>query len=335
MSRRPSDLAARLLAMHQASGFDALLALTIETLEAHIECDWASVSYAPARPGAPRRFWSAMQREQERVCSPAVEFAREHPMWLAWWSSLADEPTDMTRVVDEGELHSTDIYNTVLRPLHIRRMIGQCMPGGIDFAVGVIRDRPVEFSDEDLRIVHLVSKHLTLSLERLVERRGGRFDVRGEVERLHRHAYIRLTPEGRILAATPEAGALLGCDLRLGLPQDVLAWLMQGAGQPLVRARSSRAEVLISAIAPRLPGDGKGLHLMVVPCGDGRPRSVPALTQREREVSRWLAAGKSNAEIGMILGISAATAKKHVERILRKAGVENRTAFAALVLDGR
>jgi DNA-binding CsgD family transcriptional regulator len=53
------------------------------------------------------------------------------------------------------------------------------------------------------------------------------------------------------------------------------------------------------------------------------------LTSREREVLGWLARGKSNAQIGTILGISAATVGKHLEHIYPKLGVENRTAAAS------
>ena len=53
------------------------------------------------------------------------------------------------------------------------------------------------------------------------------------------------------------------------------------------------------------------------------------LTLREREVLGWLARGKSNAEIGEILGISSATVGKHLEHIYPKLGVENRTAAAS------
>ena len=55
------------------------------------------------------------------------------------------------------------------------------------------------------------------------------------------------------------------------------------------------------------------------------------LTLREREVLHWLARGKTNAEIGAILGISAATVGKHLEHIYPKLGVENRTAAASFV----
>lgn len=50
------------------------------------------------------------------------------------------------------------------------------------------------------------------------------------------------------------------------------------------------------------------------------------LTRREREILHWLGAAKSNVEIGAILGISPRTVQKHLERIFRKLGVENRTA---------
>jgi len=55
------------------------------------------------------------------------------------------------------------------------------------------------------------------------------------------------------------------------------------------------------------------------------------LTLRERDVLDWLARGKSNSEIGDILGISSATVGKHLEHIYPKLGVENRTAAASFV----
>jgi transcriptional regulator EpsA len=48
------------------------------------------------------------------------------------------------------------------------------------------------------------------------------------------------------------------------------------------------------------------------------------LSTRETEILRWLAEGKSNYEVGCILGISAATVKNHLQRIYRTLGVSNR-----------
>ena len=49
------------------------------------------------------------------------------------------------------------------------------------------------------------------------------------------------------------------------------------------------------------------------------------LTVREKEILRWIHLGKSNFEIGTILGISPLTVKNHVQKILRKLNVRNRT----------
>ena len=52
------------------------------------------------------------------------------------------------------------------------------------------------------------------------------------------------------------------------------------------------------------------------------------LTQRESEVLRQLAHGLTNKEIGLALGISYETVKEHVQHILRKIGVTDRTQAA-------
>ena len=56
------------------------------------------------------------------------------------------------------------------------------------------------------------------------------------------------------------------------------------------------------------------------------------LTAREAEVMHWVARGKTNRDIGDILGLSPRTVTKHMEHILPKLGVETRTAAAGLVL---
>jgi DNA-binding NarL/FixJ family response regulator len=52
------------------------------------------------------------------------------------------------------------------------------------------------------------------------------------------------------------------------------------------------------------------------------------LTRRESEVLRQLALGLTNKEIAQALGISYETVKEHVQHILRKIGVADRTQAA-------
>jgi DNA-binding NarL/FixJ family response regulator len=56
------------------------------------------------------------------------------------------------------------------------------------------------------------------------------------------------------------------------------------------------------------------------------------LTARETEVLTWIAQGKTNYEIGVILSACTGTICKHVEHILCKLDVRNRTAAAVIAL---
>ena len=49
------------------------------------------------------------------------------------------------------------------------------------------------------------------------------------------------------------------------------------------------------------------------------------LSVREREIIKWVAEGRTNAEIGEILGISSFTVKNHVQKMFKKLKATNRT----------
>lgn len=60
---------------------------------------------------------------------------------------------------------------------------------------------------------------------------------------------------------------------------------------------------------------------------------IDMLTPREREVFALLPSGKSNAELGALLGIATGTVKIHVERVLNKLGVNDRTQAAVKAVE--
>lgn len=59
------------------------------------------------------------------------------------------------------------------------------------------------------------------------------------------------------------------------------------------------------------------------------PSDTPALTERERQILRLIADGKSFAEIGATLFIGVTTVKSHVQHVYEKLGVSDRAAAVA------
>jgi LuxR family quorum sensing-dependent transcriptional regulator len=87
------------------------------------------------------------------------------------------------------------------------------------------------------------------------------------------------------------------------------------------------------------PGAKPALHLMSLYAFDRisslitpRPANRRTLTEREREVLRWVAAGKSAWEIGEILCIAKRTVDEHTQTAARKLGAVSRTQAVAIAL---
>jgi transcriptional regulator EpsA len=58
-------------------------------------------------------------------------------------------------------------------------------------------------------------------------------------------------------------------------------------------------------------------------------RADCSVTDREAEILRWIRDGKTNHDIAHILEVSPHTVKNHIQKILRKMGVENRSHAVA------
>jgi len=64
-----------------------------------------------------------------------------------------------------------------------------------------------------------------------------------------------------------------------------------------------------------------------------KPLLSLGLTEREAEVLLWVAQGKSNGDIGILLGMAEKTVKKHMGSIFEKLGVEGRNAASLRALE--
>ena len=77
-------------------------------------------------------------------------------------------------------------------------------------------------------------------------------------------------------------------------------------------------------------GNGNGASAQAPAAGPVSLSRVPPLTEREREILRWVAAGLQNKEIAQKLGISLATVRNHIHNILEKLDVHSKLEAVSL-----
>lgn len=117
-------------------------------------------------------------------------------------------------------------------------------------------------------------------------------------------------PEARIIVLTTYDG-----------DEDIFRGLSAGAKSFLLK--DAPREELLSVI--RVVSSGQTYVPPNIASKLAQRLSMPQLTPRELEVLQQMAAGKSNQEIGSTLFIAEGTVKAHVNSILAKLGVNDRT----------
>lgn len=115
-----------------------------------------------------------------------------------------------------------------------------------------------------------------------------------------------------------------------GQQHDVRAGMNLGADDYLIKP--VRVDDLLAAIEARLERaqQQSGFKADFTSAG---PLQTLGLSPREAEILLWVAQGKTNYETGVILDISAATVKKHMEHVYAKLGVETRNAATLRALE--
>jgi len=188
--------------------------------------------------------------------------------------------------------------------------------GGVDYVV-----KPLKIPEVLARLAtHLRNAHVSRLAREAV-------DVAGL-------GVLLLDTQGRVAWRSPQAMRWL--QQALGPQEDEAAlrlWLQQVVRQGETLAPlPDGSQLQASYLGPGGPGEVTVLLRQLAATRDPAQRrlSGASLTPRETEVLSWLAKGKTNRDIGDILGMSPRTVNKHLEHIFEKLGVETRTAAAAI-----
>jgi DNA-binding NarL/FixJ family response regulator len=198
--------------------------------------------------------------------------------------------------------------------------------GGVDYVT-----KPVSPDEVIARIgVHLMNARRTRSAQMALDA-AGRF-------------LIGAGPDGRVLWSTPQAAALLR-DAAGALPPradgELCAWGADGmpsaaelAPGRCVATVSDGRRTLEFHFVGQFGPDEMLLRVVAADAASGETllQRRLGLTAREAEVLLWISRGKSNRDIGEILGMRPATVTKHLEQIYTKLGVENRASAASIAV---
>ena len=188
--------------------------------------------------------------------------------------------------------------------------------GGVDYVV-----KPVRAQEVLVRLATHVRNARAVRLAREA------IDVGG-------HGVLVIDAQARVAWRSPQAAAWLrelfpSC--AEGLPADWLAWLSAGESAQHTTVGANGQALVLRNLGP--VGLGEQMLLLqrrAEPSAAATRLSTASLTPREAEVLSWVAKGKTNRDVGDILGMSPRTVNKHLEHVFEKLGVETRAAAASL-----
>lgn len=150
-------------------------------------------------------------------------------------------------------------------------------------------------------------------------------------------AALAVDSRGQVTWMTQTAASLLGDSSML--PKPLLDWTLT----------SIRSKPTTDPGGFSFSQEGSTLSAKIFPChnhleyllflqkqgGDWDVQALKGslgLTAREAEVLMWISRGKTNQDIGLILGNSPRTVNKHLEHVFEKLGVATRSAAVAVAM---
>ena len=218
---------------------------------------------------------------------------RAHPAWRdlpVIFLTAVDAPEQKVRAFAAGAV------DYVTKPVHVPELVARVR---------------VQL---DLRAARLALEAKNAELETEV---AIRLDAEAQLATSLDRAVIVLARDGTVLFATRLAHDLMAKFAATPVALSHTA-RFAGAGSALTVRRFTepgRDDVVVLALEEEHAPPGPGALLAL------------GLTPRQAEVAYWVAQGKTNPEIAVILGASPRTIDKHMERILPRLGVENRASL--------
>jgi DNA-binding CsgD family transcriptional regulator len=287
--------------------------------------------------------------DMKSLMSRLQPYLHEHPLIQHFQKTGDGEAMKITDFLSQTEFHRLALYHEFYRPLQIEFQIAFVLPPQNGSFVGVSLNRQKsDFSDRDRLMLNLFRRQVIqahVRAEAIVQATTYAKNLEGILES-NGLSLLIVNRKGRILQLSANCEARLR---KYGLCLTRNQQCLAGMFGHWFAAQSRQTGVGWNQSSPlQLEAEGWQLHLRLIrsPFHDQwtilmmeKPVSVSlealmalGLTHREAEVLRWMAEGKTNLEIAIILGITRTTVKSHVEHLMGKLGASNRVVAARMAL---
>lgn len=345
------DMARRVLAgaydLHRHRDPATFPAQLLRIVARVVACDSALLAtFDPPSGPLLLETWPAGQFERLDRGEAVRLHAAEHPFVAHCRGSRSARAFRLCDLAPREAFLATGLYANLYRFLGIEHQLLMLVASpGSRWRALVLNRRTHEFTEDERVALESLWPHITLAERNLRRALRARSPTLAEAARDEASAVIVIRSSGAVTLCTERARLWLAeyfdtvfVARGVTLPAPLMEWAKkrveaEGEGKRLRTVQRdaftlSRGERCL--VADLIVDRGKDSHIMRLEeiALNAPPASLAALglTPREAEVLSWVAQGKTNREIGMILGSSARTVQKHLEHVFQKIGVESRTA---------
>ncbi len=330
---------------------------TLLLLSQLVRSDYAAFTEMPASKGLPllvghNPILKVMRSHASVRLSPLLYKAfshhlHQHPILTHFKKTRDGRPYKISDFLNRKQFHQLELYNKYYRHMGVESQIYFFLNVGQETLIVINLNRSKkDFSEQDRLMLSLIRPHLFRAyrnasntaqyleeqslLESAIEQEG--------------RGIIQVGWDGTIQSISAYAKSLLTSYFSLStqsatrLPLLAQKWLedlkllgRQAHHQPLSLKKRGKT-LLIQTLLSKKSGPPILLLTEIEDPSTSTqgPAEALGLTKREAEVLHWVAMGRTNQEVGIILAIRAGTIKKHLENIYQKLGVQTRTAAALL-----
>ncbi|MCA9467711.1 MAG: hypothetical protein KC643_20005, partial [Nitrospira sp.] len=331
---------------------ESLIRFILNTLDDKIENNLISFNEIDLKRKQIRQRWGHDDKTIRERLQPALDhFIHEHPALPFIFETLGREALTVSDVSSQQFFRKLNLYQECFKKVDGHFQLGSILEVHPPFFTAITFNRERrDFTQSHKIYLNLLRPHLVSALHNVTRFSQAQTILNTLKTRIPENGMgaVNISGEGKIKWATAQAHEWLvyySSDFRPRLdrlPVDIESWVrnrqreidlgLHGADllPPLILA-SSRG-----TLVGRLMKDQGSWWLFL----EERKKQITlkeleryGITPREQEVLKWTVEGKTNPEIGIILGCSPLTVQKHLGSIFVKFGVENRVAAVTRALE--